>query len=88
MTLEELGQGHCRWAVAEFEPRVYLFCGAQSLPTKPYCAGHASLAYETRRPRDATVASTRERESGVRRRNAYIGDLPAKVQPKVCALVG
>lgn len=35
----------CRWPIGDPREPGFHFCGAPSLPNKPYCAEHASVAY-------------------------------------------
>ena len=43
--LERLGPGMCSWPLgATGEDRFY-FCGAATVPGKPYCPTHCNLAY-------------------------------------------
>jgi len=35
----------CCWPIGEPGTKNFRFCGAESLPGKPYCAEHAALAY-------------------------------------------
>ena len=46
----------CCWPVGEPGTREFRFCDAASLPGKPYCAGHAELAYVKVRDRREDAA--------------------------------
>lgn len=53
LVIEELEHGLCKWPVAEFEARVFLFCGDLTADQgRPYCVHHMALAY-TGRPCNA-----------------------------------
>jgi len=46
--LLDLESDQCKWPVKEVN-RKHLFCGLPSAEGKPYCNGHCSLAYESRK---------------------------------------
>jgi GcrA cell cycle regulator len=47
-SFSELNGGTCRWPVGEPGQSNLFFCGAEPLPTKPYCAAHCARAYRRR----------------------------------------
>lgn len=52
-TIASLEYGDCKWPVGNPDEPDFFFCGAASLKTAPYCAGHAKRAYGyTREPND------------------------------------
>ena len=46
----------CCWPIGEPGTRSFRFCDAESLPSKPYCAPHAALAYVKVRDRREDAA--------------------------------
>ena len=46
----------CCWPIGEPGTRSFRFCDAESLPSKPYCATHAALAYVKVRDRREDAA--------------------------------
>lgn len=46
-TLLELTDQTCRYPVGDPDKPEFFFCGAKSLETYPYCAGHCAVAYES-----------------------------------------
>jgi GcrA cell cycle regulator len=43
--LERLNTGMCSWPLGESDRDGFHFCGAASVPGKPYCPTHCRLAY-------------------------------------------
>jgi GcrA cell cycle regulator len=55
--MERLSTGMCSWPLGENGPEGFHFCGAPTVPGKPYCATHCRLAYvPANRSRRAPVA--------------------------------
>jgi GcrA cell cycle regulator len=46
VTLYELTAQHCRWPVGSVDRMLY--CGADQVAGRPYCARHCALAYQRR----------------------------------------
>jgi hypothetical protein len=44
VALMDLQNHHCRWPYGE--PSQGLFCGVQKARDRPYCLGHARMAYQ------------------------------------------
>lgn len=43
--LEGLGAGMCSWPLSAHDEGAFHFCGAETVPGKPYCATHCRQAY-------------------------------------------
>lgn len=43
--LDKLGANMCSWPIGNPGEETFHFCGEQSIPGKPYCAAHCSVAY-------------------------------------------
>jgi GcrA cell cycle regulator len=55
--LESLSSDMCSWPVGNPGDRGFHFCGEPSVPGKPYCGKHCSIAYiRTTRDRGQSVA--------------------------------
>jgi GcrA cell cycle regulator len=46
VTITDLREHMCRWPLGDPTSAEFRFCGARSLDTGPYCAGHARMAYQ------------------------------------------
>jgi GcrA cell cycle regulator len=52
VTISELRESMCRWPIGDPAQPEFRFCGAKKLPGQgPYCACHASVAYQTHHDR-------------------------------------
>jgi GcrA cell cycle regulator len=52
VTISELRESMCRWPIGDPAQPEFRFCGAKKLPGQgPYCACHASIAYQTHHTR-------------------------------------
>ena len=52
VTISELRESMCRWPIGDPTQPEFRFCGAKKLPGQgPYCACHASIAYQTQHDR-------------------------------------
>lgn len=49
LTLVELTETTCRWPIGDPRSPDFHFCGADALPTKPYCPFHEKLAWTSSR---------------------------------------
>jgi GcrA cell cycle regulator len=49
-SLLELDARSCRWPVGDPARPGFFFCGAVSMPEKPYCAVHCARSYRSRQP--------------------------------------
>lgn len=45
-TLLELTEETCRWPIGDPGTADFFFCGGQTIPSLPYCAYHARMAYQ------------------------------------------
>lgn len=51
VTLLKLTERMCKWPIGHPGEPEFHFCGRRSQPGQPYCAHHASMAYQTPAPR-------------------------------------
>jgi GcrA cell cycle regulator len=56
----ELENRSCRWPVGDPRKPEFFFCGAETLPNKPYCGAHCARAY---RPAEQATQSGRAHAS-------------------------
>lgn len=55
-TLLELAQDRCRWPINDPGAANFCYCGNEAFTGRPYCAGHARLAYRGSSRRSACTA--------------------------------
>lgn len=45
--MKDLKEKMCRWPIGDPKSEEFEFCGSESVPSLPYCEGHAKMAYQT-----------------------------------------
>ncbi|MBI1391282.1 MAG: global cell cycle regulator GcrA-like protein [Alphaproteobacteria bacterium] len=67
MTVATMKRNSCKWPVGDPASDDFHFCGDSTGPGKPYCAYHASLAFQPSQRRVEQASTTTARVPGHRR---------------------
>lgn len=55
ISIMELREGTCRWPIGDPTHADFVFCGGDCDTGRPYCAGHAAVAYQPSQERRRTM---------------------------------